>query len=60
MQAYTIVETVDYTLKEVQAKRHRQKQGDAEIEALINMMAERLLDRKVKTFVKTLRDVAAM
>ena len=54
------MKTVAYTLKEVQAKRHRQKQGDVEIEAVINMMADTLFDRKVKTFVKTLRDVEAM
>ena len=60
MQAKTIVETVAYALKEVQAKRHRQKQGEVEIEALINMTADTLFDRKVKTFVKTLRDVEAM
>lgn len=55
-----MVETLAETLREAQAKRHSQKQGDVEIEALINIMADTLLDRQVKTFLKTLRDVEAM
>ena len=51
-----MVETLAETLKDAQAKRHSQKQGDVEIEALINIMADHL---KAEILIDTLGDTLA-
>ena len=47
-------------VKEWQAETLSHKQGNVEMKAPINIMAQTVLDIKVKTFLKTLGDVKAM
>lgn len=46
-------------VKEWQAETLSHKQGNVEMKAPINIMAQTVLDIKVKTFLKTLGDVKA-
>ena len=55
-----MVNTVADSLKEAQAETLSHSQGDVEIEALIDIMADTLLERNFKTFHKTLAEVEAM
>ena len=55
-----MVNTLADTLKEAQAETLSHTQGNVEIEALINIMADTFLESKFKTFVKTLAEVEAM
>ena len=55
-----MVNTLADLLKEAQAETLSHTQGDVEIEALIDKMADTLLERKFKTFYKTLAEAEAM
>ena len=55
-----MVNTLAESHKEAQAETLSHTQGDVEIEALIDIMADTLLERKFKTFHKRLAEVEAM
>jgi len=55
-----MVDTLADTHKEAQAETLSHTQANVEIEALINIMADKLLERKAKTFLDTLGDVEAI
>lgn len=49
----TLVDRLGDTIKEAKADRLSHTQSEVEVEALINIMADTLPERKVKTFLNT-------
>ena len=60
MKTKTMDDTRADMVKESQAETLSHKQGNVEMKAPINIMAQTVLDIKVKTFLKTLGDVKLM